>query len=560
MNLNFRSLSATCVALFSSSLLAQVEWLSWGDDAFALAQETQKPLYISVGDPLHELTGSMHAQTFSNADIAEILNTNFVCVRVERDDAPGLAAFGQHWLAAEQKLPGWPLNLWLTPDQLPIEAASYLPPTEEWGREGFMVVVNRVIEQWNASPDSVARNATRTLDDIAEYLPLPAAPVDNLTDALQLATEDWMALAKPTHGVFGDPPHNLQPELFRFLIKRGGEARKLALAALKTRITSVVRDPLDGGFYRGTVDTAGGIPIFQKRLTDQARIALACLDAAAVSEDPIFAAGATSALDYAIAFLSPGDGTFYIGDDATGEALTKHQTWVYDELVDLVGRKAADLLGATKAGNVNADEDLEGHHAGRNILRSSPLDTGIRSFFDLRMKVRFARIARAETVNTTFATAAAHGLMLHAIDRASTELNNLDYRSTAVATRAALQRDFGVGTDAFTRTFRSDVPATPEDYFLVALGMKRPELAATADELFYDDEFVLYFATTAETFGTRPYWWNPTAAELPSPAVWRLLLSNPPADLAHEVAAPFENPDVPPPGAILWALQQSISP
>jgi uncharacterized protein YyaL (SSP411 family) len=560
MKLNLRLLTAAFTSLFASSILAQVEWLSWGDETFALAAETQKPLYLSVGDPLHELTGSMHAQTFSNAEIAEILNNNFVCVRVGRDAAPGLAAFGQQWLATEQKLPGWPLNLWLTPDQLPIEAASYLPPTEEWGREGFMVVVNRVIEQWNANPDSVARNATRTLDDIAEYLPLPAAPVDNLTAALQLATEDWMALANSTHGVFGEPPHNLQPELFRFLIKRGGEARELALAALKTRITSPVRDPIDGGFYRGTVDATGGIPLFQKRLTDQARIALACLDAAAVSDDPIFAAGATSALDYALAFLSPGDGTFYIGDDATGETLTKHQTWSYDELVDLIGRKAADQFGATKTGNVNAEEDLEGHHAGRNILRASPLDTGNPSSFNLRMKVRFARIDRAETVDPTIATAAAHGLILHALDRATTELNNLDFGSAVVATRAALQRDFGVGTDFFSRTFRSDVPATPEDYFLVALGMNRPELAAAADELFYDDEFVLYFATTTETFGTRPYWWNPTATELPAPAIWRLFLPDAPADLALEVAAPFENPDVPPPGSVLLGLSQTLTP
>ncbi len=560
MKLKVCLLAAFSTALFTSTVLAQVDWQPWGDQAIALAQKTSKPLYLFVGDPLHELTGSMHEQTFANPEIATILNANFVCVRVDRDSVPGLAAFGQQWLAAEQKLPGWPLNLWFTPDQLPLEAASYLPPTEEWGREGFMVVVNRVIEQWTTAPAASVRNASRTLEDIADYLPLPAAPVDDLAAALTRATTDWMALAHPAAGVFGDPPHQLEPELFRFLLQSGGEARELALTTLRARLASAVRDPLDGGFYRGTVDAVGSIPQFQKRLTDQARIALACLDAAAVSDDPIFAAGATSALDYTLARLSPGDGTFYVGEDATGRELTPRQTWTYPELVDLIGREAAQRLGAKPEGNVDPAEDLEGHHAGRNILHASPLDTRARSFFDLRAKVVLARIARAETVDSTFATAGAHGLMLHALDRAGRELGNLDFLAAAVATRAALHRDFGLGTDTFTRTARSAVPATPEDYFLVALGLNDPALAVTADARFYDEELSLYFATSGETFGTRPYWWNPTATELPAPAVWRLLLPDPPAGLAPEVAAPFENPDEPPSGAILGALQHTMPP
>ena len=321
-----------------------------------------------------------------------------------------------------------------------------------------------------------------------------------------------------------------------------------------------MRDPIDGGFYRGTVDVQARIPLFQKRLTDQARIALACLDAAAVSDDPIFAAGATSALDYALAHLSSGDGTFTLGDDATPAALTKLQSWSYDELAALVGRDAADLLGAVESGNVDAAEDLDGSHAGRNILHASPLDTQSRSFFDLRTKVLLARAERAQTINPTWATAAAHGLMLHALNRATLELNNLDYGAAAVATIAALKRDFAAGTEFFSRIANADVPPTPEDYLLVALGLGDTALAAKADSLFYDEENALYFATTAETFGVRPYWWNPTATELPAPAVWRLFLPDPPSGLAAEVAAPFENPDTPPPGAILLGLTATGKP
>ncbi|MCF3651098.1 DUF255 domain-containing protein [Synoicihabitans lomoniglobus] len=555
-----RSLFAPLLLLcFALTCTAEIPWLDSVDAGQAAAAKRDLPLYIAVSDPLNELDGAMHRQTFANAEVAAFLQANFVCVLVNRDAAPGLAAYGQQWLAADQKIAGWPLNLWFTPELQPIEGASYLPPTEEWGREGFMVVAGRVAERWTADAGAVRRGAENTQRLIADYLPFAAEPVDDLADALRLAAEDWIAIAQPETGTFGDAPHRLEPELIRFLIARGGETRAVALAALRTRLTSALRDPLDGGFYRATADGAGGIPVFQKRLTDQARIALACLDAAAVDDDPLFAAGARSALQYVINRLSPSDGTFYIGDDATESSATAGQTWSWTELVDLVGEDFAAQLGAKPDGNVNADEDLEGLHAGRNILRASPLALPARATFESRSKLISARAARAQTVVKTIATAGAHGLMLHAMQRAGDELQDLDFGAYAIAIQATLKRDFGVGTEFFSRIARTEIAPTPEDYVLVALGMNDAALAARADQLFFDDEFALYYATADEVLGTRPVWWQPTSGDLPAPSVWRLLLDHAPAGLAAEVAAPFDNPDVPPPGAVLLALQHTLT-
>ena len=86
--------------------------------------------------------------------------------------------------------------------------------------------------------------------------------------------------------------------------------------------------------------------------------------------------------------------------------------------------------------------------------------------------------------------------------------------------------------------------------------MNDPALAEQADDLFYDDEFGLYYATTEDVAGVRPQMWSAAAGELPSPAVWRLLISNPPELLADEITLSFDNPDVPPPGDVLLALQK----
>jgi len=130
-----------------------------------------------------------------------------MCIRATRHDIPTIGAFGQQCLAAEQKIPGWPLNLWLTPDLEPIEAASYLPPTEEWGREGFMVVASRVAEKWSSNANTVRQSAARRIQLIADYLPFAADGVAEMEAALAEATELWLASFNAETGTFGEPLH-----------------------------------------------------------------------------------------------------------------------------------------------------------------------------------------------------------------------------------------------------------------------------------------------------------------------------------------------------------------
>ena len=537
-----------------------VDWQSWDDEAIARAQVEQRPIFLSVGDPLNELSGSMHRQTFNNAEVAAFLNDTFVCVLVERDTVPGIAAYGQQWLAATQQLPGWPLNLWFTPDLQPIEGASYLPPTEEWGREGFMIVAERVGSGWASDPEASQRQASHNAELIADYLPYPPTPPDDLAEALEFAVEDWLAIADVENGLFGDPPHPIEPELIRFLIHAGDEAQTGALEMLRTRLSGALRDPVDGGFYRGTVDLLGTIPVFQKRLTDQARMALACLDAAQVSDDPIFAAGVRSALDYALARLSPaGDGTFIVGEDATQPEATKTHTWTHDQLVELIGADAATALGAQADGNVDPEEDLEGHHAGRNILRASPAASQTRAMFELRAKLLTVRESHGSTQVHSQATLGAHALMVHALNRAAIELGDLDYGQWVVACKAALRRDFSVGENHWTRIAQSDVSATPLDLLLLAQALNDDGLLATTDTQFLDADAGLYFATEHDVFGVRPHWWNPATGDLPAPSVIRVQLGGAPEVVTTAIMAPLENFDVPPPGPVVLALQSASS-
>lgn len=549
---------------------AAVDWQPWNDETVASAAELEKPIYLFVDDPQSELANSMDEDTFSNAEVAAFLHEHFVCVRATRDEVPGIAAFGQQWLAAEQNLPGWPLNLWFTPDQLPIEGASYLPPTEEWGREGFMVVAKRAAESWATGADGrkptaetwaegAKRAAERRQQLIADYLPFAAEGVGDLSTALEQAATDWLAALDPATGLWGEAPHRPEPELIRFLIARGGDSRAAALAALKQRLTSPLVDPVDGGVFRSTVDAKGVIPVFQKRLTDQAQFALACLDAAKVSDDPIFAAGAKVVVDYAVNRLSPGDGTFIIGEDATSDPAGLRQTWTWDELVALIGEDQAHAMGARLGGNIDAEEDLEGSHAGRNILHISPAELQTVAAMKLRLTLQSARNQAGDPRLPQTADAAAHALMLHVMQRIADEQQDLDHGHYLFATRAALLRDFAAGTEFFSHLANSEVPALPNDYLLASLSMGEPDWVSAADEMFYDDEFGLYYATAEEVMGIRPLMWSTAAGDMPGPDTWRVMMAEPDEILVTELTAAFDNPDVLPAGHVLLALQTYLS-
>lgn len=547
------------VFTFASGAKAEMNWLTWGDEAMAAATEGNRPIYLFVADPLNEFTGAMNTDTFSNREVVAFLQENYVCVRATRDELPGIAAYGQHWLSAEQKLPGWPLNLWFTPAQEPIEAASYLPPTEEWGREGFMVVAQRVAANWQDQPEAVTRAAQRRKMEIADYLPFAAEGLADLEAALDQAATDWVAKLNPETGTFGEAPHRPEPELLRFLMARGGAHREAALSALRIRLASPLVDPVDGGVFRSTVDGKGGIPVFQKRLNDQARFALACLDAAQLSDDPTFAAGAKSALDYAVNRLSPGDGTFIIGESATSDPTTLLQTWSWNELVELIGEDHAAAVGARPDGNVDPTEDLEGKHAGRNVLHIDPANLQTVAAGQAKLALQVARDAVSDNRLHLPADAAAHALMLHAMQRIGDEQVNLDHGHYLLATKAVLLRDFAAGTEFFSHLPNTEVPALPNDYLLTGFALGQPEMIAEADDAFYDDEFGLYYATRDEVLGMRPLMWPSAAGEMPAPASWRVGLPGVSEYLVTELTAAFDDPDNLPSGDVLLALQHHLS-
>jgi hypothetical protein len=468
-------------AFIRSQAHSPVNWETWNPEVLRRAQAENKAVYFFIGSSLSELSRATCQQTFANAESAAYLNQHFICVLVDREERPDVAASARLYLQTVKQTDGWPAHLWLTPELQPFEGAGYLPPSEEWGRSGFSNVARQAAEAWASDPRACRGHAAEAVLTMssqgAETLPTlsPAA----LSAKLAQAAAAWMTTFDAANGGFGTAPKTLEPELLRFLLRGSKSDRDAALTSLHALLNGAVHDPLDGGFFTHTTDAAWRMPYMQKALGDQARLTLAYLDAAQTVDDPAMGQAARGALDYALSCLLLPDGGFAAAEDATAPEFAGYYVWTAAEIDGVLGPDAASFksaYGVAPAGNVSAEEDLSGIYRGKNILfrSAAPGDPAAEAkVAAAARRLRTAREQRSPPARDERATAGTHGLMLAALARAAVQLNEPRYLAAATRTFAAVQTQFIVSGDGDVRRLRgSAAPAAPADYAALALGCR----------------------------------------------------------------------------------------
>lgn len=492
------SLANSPSALVRAHADSPVRWMPWGAEAFVKARAESKPLYVVVGAFTSELGRAMRQQSFANADVAAQLNENFVCVLVDRDEHPGVAAALAQFVATTKQAKGWPLNVWLTPEGKPFEAGTYLPPTEEWGREGILNVIKRATTSWNGDPADVRARAEQALTDFVATTDLPAATTPaapaagepTLRDKSNAAFATVRSAADPQHGGSGEPPRALEPELWAAQFARGGADRALALATLRALVASPMHDPLDGGFFRASGDLAWQRPSWVKTTADQARLALVLMAAAA--DEPAWRETARATLQFAVRELRQPNGGFITSVDALDDAASITMTWTESDVRAAVEEKDAAafaaLVGASAAGNIAETDDATGKLKGRNILGSNGGD--VVKWKDALEKLRATRATRVAWQRDTNQRASINGLMLGALARAAGELKDAELNAVATELAEFLRRDLHVSSDAPLRLAGSTAPASADDLAWLAWGLgewdratKNAEAKSVAKEL-----------------------------------------------------------------------------
>jgi len=496
-----------------------IHWQNWDEKTLKHAKDEGRPVYVFIGSFLSELSRATTQQSFATPEVIELLNQNFICVLVDRDEQPDIAACAQHYLRTVKQLDGWPAHLWLTPELQPFEGASYLPPSEEWGKASFIKIARQAKDAWTADPAACRARAKEAVNALLKPFPaIGATSSEKIPEKLAAAAKAWRDTADAAHGGFGESPKSPEPELLRFLLRQSPADKETALKTLRAIAAGAIHDPVDGGYFERATDAAWKMPYFQKTLTMQARLALAFLDAAQISGDKSFADAARSALDYTLLRLALPDGGFAAAQDGTGETAAGYFAWTAAEIDTALGAEAAAFktaYGVVAAGNVSPEEDATGNLTGKNLLmRVTPLGepAAEATLANAVAKLRIVRNQRPALHRDERATAGAHGLMLAALSRADAQLEGAKYLEAANRLYAFVQKELVTPTGALRRMKGSTSAAAPADYAALALGCREysrsaknkdadtlaTQLLARANPLFYDATSGHYYAVPAE--------------------------------------------------------------
>jgi uncharacterized protein YyaL (SSP411 family) len=301
-----------------------VEWYPWGDEAFARARSEDKPIFLSIGYSTCHWCHVMEHESFESTEIAELLNRDFVSIKVDREERPDVDRVYMAFVQATTGSGGWPMSVWLTPDLQPFYGGTYYPPQSQYGRPGFRDVLREVARAWREERPQIVESAlhvTTRLNEMARPDTPAGTRAQPGASALATTLRQFKGSFDRRRGGFGDAPKFPRPSELLFLLReyaRVGdqEAREMVLVTLRAMALGGMRDHIAGGFHRYSVDGEWRVPHFEKMLYDQAQLVLAYLEAAQASQDPFFAQIAEDTLQYVARQMTDEAGGFHSAEDA----------------------------------------------------------------------------------------------------------------------------------------------------------------------------------------------------------------------------------------------------
>jgi len=344
-----------------------VDWVPWGDEAFAAAAVRNVPVLVSIGYSSCHWCHVMERESFEDAATAAVMNEQFVCVKVDREERPDVDSLYMEAVQGMTGRGGWPLNVFLTPEQIPFYGGTYFPPQPRHGMPAWTDVLQAISESWRENGDEIRAGGERLREQLsgAARLAPTAGPVTEET--LAYAVENLRQSFDARNGGFGAAPKFPQASVLEFLLARG--EREMTGATLLAMAAGGIHDQLGGGFARYSVDAAWTVPHFEKMLYDNALLARAYLHAWQATGEPRFLAVCLETLGWALRDMRGPEGAFFSALDADSEGVEgRYYVWRQSELQALLGADADAAiawLGVSEEGNFQDPQEPE---PGLNVL------------------------------------------------------------------------------------------------------------------------------------------------------------------------------------------------
>ena len=338
-----------------------VDWYPWGAESLGRARAEQKPIFLSIGYSACHWCHVMAHESFESPEIARQLNEHFINIKADREERPDL---DQIYMEAVQALTGqggWPLSVFLTPDQKPFFGGTYWPARSRGGMPGFDEVLTAVSDAWQNRREQVLQQA----EESVRFLQADRLTGGKTTELTGLPLEEAEAALSRSFdrrfGGFGPAPKFPRPTDLGVLLRRWrqlGDADLLEIVAvtLDRMAAGGIYDQLGGGFHRYSVDAQWLVPHFEKMLYDNALLAGCYLDAWQATGRADYARIVRETLDYLLRDMRDPRGGFFGAEDADSEgAEGTFYLWTPEQVQQVLGPERAKTFGGvydvTEAGN-----------------------------------------------------------------------------------------------------------------------------------------------------------------------------------------------------------------
>jgi uncharacterized protein YyaL (SSP411 family) len=366
------SLGLAASAYLRSARHQPIEWNEWGQEAFAKAQRENKPVLLDIGAVWCHWCHVMDRESYEDAKTAEIINANFVAVKVDRDERPDVDSRYQAAVSAISGQGGWPLTAFLTPDGKPYFGGTYFPPDERYGRPSFQRVLLTMADAYQNKREDVEETAGSVMRAIEHNETFSARAGSPGPELLEKIIASSVKQFDEKHGGFGSQPKFPHPGALDMLIdaaQRGdAAAENVAKVTLQKMAAGGIYDQLAGGFHRYSVDERWIVPHFEKMAYDNSELLKNYAHAFQAFGGAEFAEMAKDILRWMDAWLSDRErGGFYASQDADDSLDDDgdYFTWTRAEAEAVLTRE--EFFVAEAYFNLRAVGDMH-HNPLKNVL------------------------------------------------------------------------------------------------------------------------------------------------------------------------------------------------
>lgn len=336
-----------------------VNWYPWCKEAFEKAKFEDKPIFLSIGYSTCHWCHVMAHESFEDEKTAEILNRNYISIKVDREERPDIDSVYMTVCQAFTGNGGWPMSIFMTWDKKPFFAGTYFPPKSHYGMSGFPDLLNVIASQWSNNRRKLLQSAEQIISHLKnERLNNSNKSDENLIEqAIKIFSHSFDGI----NGGFGSAPKFPAPHNLLFLMlyakqNQDSDVLKMVEKTLMQMRKGGIFDHIGYGFSRYSTDKFFLVPHFEKMLYDNALLIISYSVAYRLTNNKVYLDAAEKTAEYILREMTSPDGGFYSAQDADSEGVEgKYYTFTLNEILDILGekkgRKFAKIFDITSGGN-----------------------------------------------------------------------------------------------------------------------------------------------------------------------------------------------------------------